>query len=142
MAAKAAAAMKDEDRLRELYAEVVRMPFPGGNLTKEWADAFTQTGRADWARELYELAADQMEKTSRPNPQLTQAQIEFLIGQQAFEAAEALLLEHYGSFIPESAAMIVKLYRAWGRLSRIETEMPKYFLPQGVALEVRFLSKE
>jgi tetratricopeptide (TPR) repeat protein len=142
IAAKAAAAMKDEDRLRELYAEVVRMPFPGGNLTKEWAEAFTQAGRADWARELYELAADQMAKTSRPNPELTRAQIEFLIGQQAFEATEALLLEHYGSFIPESAALIVKLYRAWGRLAQIETELPKYFLPEGVALEVRFLSKE
>ena len=142
IAAVAAAAMKDDSRLRELYAEVVRMPFPGGTLTKEWADAFTQADRADWARELYDLAAAQMGNTSRPNADLTRVQIEFLIGQKAFEAAETLLLQNYGSFIPESAAMIVKLYREWGRLDQIEAEMPKYFLPEGVTLEVRFLSKE
>jgi hypothetical protein len=140
IAAIAAAAMKDDSRLRELYAEVVRMPFPGGTLTKEWADAFTQAGRADWARELYDLAAAQMGNTSRPNADLTRAQIEFLIGQKAFEAAETLLLQNYGSFIPEAAAMIVKLYRAWGRPDHIEEELAKYFLPEGVALEVRFLA--
>jgi hypothetical protein len=141
IAAEIAGALKDEDRLRELYAEVVRMPFPGGTITREWAAAFEGAGHADWARELFELANEQLLKTNKPNPALTQAQIEFLIKQRDFEAAESSLMHHYTTFMPDAARLMVKLYREWGRLDQLDRELPKFFLPEGVAKEVTFLSK-
>jgi hypothetical protein len=140
IAAEIAGAMKDEVRLRELYAEVVRMPFPGGTSTKDWAAALETHGHADWARELFELAREQTVKTNKPNPQLTQAQIEFLIRQRDFEGAESLLAKNYSSFMPEAAKLIVKLYRDWGRLDQLDHELPKFFLPEGVTKEVKFLA--
>lgn len=140
IAAQIAGALKDEMRLRELYAEVVRMPFPGGTMTKEWAEAFEVAGHKDWARELFSLAAEQMSKTNKPNPALTQSQIEFLIRQHDFEAAESLLMRHYTTFIPESAKLIVQLYREWQRLDRLDQEIAKFFLPEGVLHEVKFLA--
>jgi Tfp pilus assembly protein PilF len=141
IAAEIAGALKDEDRLRELYAEVVRMPFPGGTATREWATAFEGAGHADWARELFELANEQLLKTNKPNPALTQSQIEFLIKQRDFEAAESSLMHHYTTFMPDAARLIVKLYRDWGRLDQLDRELPKFFLPEGVAKEITFLSK-
>lgn len=140
IAAQIAGALRDEMRLRELYAEVVRMPFPGGTMTKEWADAFEAAGHKDWARELFALAAEQMSKTNKPNPALTQSQIEFLIRQHDFEAAETLIMRHYTTFIPDSAKHIVQLYREWQRLDQLDQELPKFFLPEGVLHEVKFLA--
>ena len=140
IAAKVAGALKDEMKLRELYAEIVRMPFPGGTQTKDWAQAFEQTGHADWTRELYDLAEQQLASTGKPNGELTLAHIQFLIAQHHFEAAEDLLLKHYQSFIPQSAGVIVQLYREWQKLERIEAEIGRYFLPDGVRNEVLFLA--
>jgi hypothetical protein len=140
VAARVAGAMKDEMKLRELYAEIVRMPFPGGKLTREWAEAFASANHADWTRELYDLAEQQLMGTGKPDGELTLAHIEFLIGQKDFEAAESLLLKHYQSFMPKSAAVLVKLYREWQKLDGIEAEMGRYFLPEGVRNEVRWLA--
>lgn len=140
LAARVAGALKDESRLRELYAEVVRMPFPGGALTKEWAAAFEVAGRKDWTAEFYELAERQMVKTNKPNPDLTRAHIEFLIKDGQFEAAERLIMQHSGSFTAETPKLIVSLYRAWHRLEELDQELPKFFLTEGVINEVRWLA--
>ncbi len=140
IAAETAGALHDETLLRELYAEIVRMPFPGGALTGEWANAFTAASKPAWAAELYDLAEIHMQRTARANPPLTQAHIEFLITQKQFEAAENLLVRHYQSFTAQSPALIVRLYRDWQKLDGITAELPKYFLPEGVRNEVLFLA--
>ncbi len=138
IAAKVAGAMKDDTRLRELYAEIVRMPFPGGPRTTGWAEAFESTGHPGWAGELYDLADRQMQKTQKPNNEIIQAHIAFLIRQKSFEAAESMLMKHYYSFIPQTADLVVKLYREWNRLDQLDQELPKFYLPLGVEKEVRF----
>lgn len=140
LSARVAGAIKDEARLRELYAEVVRMPFPGGGLTKEWAEALASAGHGDWAGELYDLAERQMVNTSKPNPDLTRAHIAFLIAHDQFEPAERLLMQHCGSFTTEAPKLIVGLYRSWHRLDQIDKELPKFFLAEGVLNEVKFLA--
>ncbi|MDB6117854.1 MAG: Cytochrome c-type biosis protein CcmH/NrfG, partial [Verrucomicrobiaceae bacterium] len=142
LVARVAGAMKDETRLRELYADVVRMPFPGGTKTVQWAEAFEATGHADWSRELYDLANRQMERTQKPNGEILQAHIAFLIRTHQPEAAERLLMAHYYGFIPQTAKLVVSLYKEWGRLDQLDRELPKYYLPQGVEKEVRFLARE
>ena len=140
--ARVAGAMGDEPRLRELYADIVRMPFPGGQKTVEWASAFESVGHAAWAHELFNLADLQMQKTQKPSPDILQAHIAFLIRQHEFESAEQLLMQHYYGFIPQSAALVVNLYRSWGRLDQLDRELPKFYLPLGVEKEVRFLAKQ
>lgn len=140
LAARVAGALKDEARLRELYAEVVRMPFPGGAQTREWAAAFEAAGHADWAGELYDLAETHMVKTSKPNAELTKAHIEFLTAHEHFEAAEQLLMRHNGSMTADAPRLIVDLYRAWHRLAEIDQELPKFFLTEGVTHEVKWLA--
>ena len=138
IAAKVAGAMKDEIRLRELYAEIVRMPFPGGSKTTEWAEAFESAGHPGWAGELYDLADQQMQKTQKPNIEIIQAHIAFLIRSKNFETAESMLMKHYYSFIPQTSGLVVNLYREWNRLDQLDQELPKFYLPLGVEKEVRF----
>lgn len=142
LVARVAGAMKDETRLRELYADVVRMPFPGGQKTVEWAAAFEATGHPDWTKELFELAERQMENTQKPNPEILQAHVAFLIRKHDVETAERLLMRHYYAFIPQTAGLVVSLYREWGRLDQLDQELPKFYLPPGVEKEVRFLSRK
>ncbi|MDB6137055.1 MAG: Cytochrome c-type biosis protein CcmH/NrfG, partial [Verrucomicrobiaceae bacterium] len=137
-----AGAMKDETRLRELYADVVRMPFPGGQKTAAWAAAFEATGHPGWTKELYELAERQMERIQKPNWEIIQAHITFLIHAREFEAAEQLMITQYYGFIPQTAALVVSLYRDWGRLDQLDRELPKFYLPLGVEKEVRFLARQ
>ncbi len=138
LVARVAGAMKEETRLRELYADVVRMPFPGGQKTVEWTAAFEAAGHPDWAKELFELAERQMNRTQKPNPEVLQAYVAFLIRKHDVEAAERLLMRNYYAFIPQTAGLVVSLYREWGRLDQLDQELPKFYLPSGVEKEVRF----
>jgi hypothetical protein len=65
-----------------------------------------------------------------------------LIGQKQFEQAEALALRHYHGFIPQTPALLVKLYREWQKLDRLEAELPKFYLPEGVRNEALFLARQ
>ena len=142
VAVRVAASMKDESRLRELFSDVVRMPFPGGLKTVDWAAAFEEAGHGEWAAELYELAMEQMERTQKPLTDIIQAHVEFLVRRHDFEGAEQLLMKHYHGFIPQAAGLVLDLYRAWGRLSQLDLELPKFYLPSGVEREVRFQAEK
>ena len=139
--ARVAGAIKDEGRLREVYGEIVRMPFPGGQKTVEWANAFEAAGHGDWARELFGLADTQMQKTQKPFKEIILAHIRFLVRHQDYEAAERLLMRQYHAFIPQTAELIFDLYQNWRRLDKLDGELPKYYLPPGVEKEVRFQAR-
>jgi hypothetical protein len=42
----------------------------------------------------------------------------------------------------ESAKLIFELYQSWGKLTGIETELPKFHLPGGVKQEILFLTRQ
>ncbi len=137
---RTAAAMNDESRVRQVYADLVRMPLPRAPEIKRWCDALESAGHVGLAREYYALAAKRLTEAQAVSTELTLARIDFHLRQHEYEVAETLLQQNYGSFIPKAAEQIVALYRAWGKLGQLDAELPKYWLPKGVEHEVRFLA--
>lgn len=139
---RVAHAQGERHRVQELFAEVIRMPFPGGQQPVEWAHAFEQAEQPKLARELYLAALDKLDATNGLQPELWAAWTRFLIQQQEFEAAEAFLMKKNWAMVAESAKLIFELYRAWGRLDTITAELTKFHLPGGIAQEVLFLTRQ
>ncbi len=142
LAVRVAHALNDEAAVQELFSETLRLTFPGGAQTIEWARALEETGHAGLAQELLAAALQRLEDTTALQPELFAAQARFLLRQQDFEAAEAFLMRKSWTMPTESAKLIFELYQSWGRLSGIETELPKFHLPGGVKQEVLFLSRQ
>lgn len=129
--------------MAELFTSVSRMPFPGGQTqTIEWAQAFEEAARPELARELFENALTTLRQRQSQQPELLKAWVEFLIRRQDFEAAEAALVKDSWLVIHDAAPLVFTLYRDWGMLASLDAELPKFYLPGGVAREVRFLAAQ
>ncbi len=135
-------AMGDEIRVREIFSEVIRMPFPGGSRTVEWAKAFEDGGQPGLARELYAAALKRLENTNAAQGELWSEWVRFLIRSQDYATAETVLMKENWEMGMEAAKVIFELYRAWDRLPSIEMELTKFHLPGGVAQEARFLAAQ
>lgn len=142
LAVRVAHALRDEATVHELFSETLRLTFPGGAQTIEWARAFEDTGHAELANELLAAALQRLEDTAALQPELFAAQARFLLRQQNFEAAETFLMRMNWAMPNESAKLIFELYQSWGKLADIETELPKFLLPGGVKQEILFLSRQ
>jgi hypothetical protein len=142
LAVRVAHALHDETALQELFSETLRLTFPGGAQTIEWARAFEDTGHAGLAQELLAAALQRLQDTTALQPELFAAQARFLMRQQDFEAAETFLMRMNWTMPAESAKLIFELYQSWGRLTGIETELPKFHLPGGVKQEILFLTRQ
>ncbi|MCB1277162.1 tetratricopeptide repeat protein [Prosthecobacter sp.] len=142
LAVRVAHALHDEASVRELFSETLRLAFPGGAQTIEWARAFEDTGHANLARELFEAALQRLEGTASLQPELFAAYARFLMRQQEFEAAESYLMRMNWTLPAEAAKLIFELYQSWGRLPGIEAELPKFHLPGGVTKEILFLTRQ
>lgn len=141
LAVRVAAALHDETTVKELFSETLRLSFPGGAQTVEWAKAFEETGHAGLAQELLGAALQRLEDTAGLQPELFAAQARFLIRQQNFEAAEIFLMRMNWTMPNESAKLIFELYQSWGKLAGLEKELPKFRLPGGVRQEILFLNR-
>jgi thioredoxin-like negative regulator of GroEL len=139
LAVRALGALNDESGLRETFGRVVRMSFPGGRETVEYAEAFAACGRSGLAAELYGLALDRLRATAQIHPDLVKSYAKFLVGQRRFEEAETFLLQAHQGVTQGLPGILVDLYRGWNKLDRIGTELAKFHLPGGVAEEVKFL---
>jgi hypothetical protein len=124
----------------ELFSDVVRMPFPGGVQTVDWAVAFEEAGRPDLAREIFDNALTALRKRQSQQPELLKASIQFLIRHRDFETAESTLVKDSWIVNGDAAQLIFTLYRDWDRLEALDSELPKFFLPGGVEKEIRFLA--
>ncbi len=142
LAVRVAHALHDETAVQELFGETLRLTFPGGAQTIQWAQAFEDTGHAGLAHELLGAALQRLEDTAALQPELFAAQVRFLIRQKELEAAEIFLMRMNWTMPAESAKLIFELYQSWGRLTNIETELPKFRLPGGVQQEILFLSRQ
>lgn len=142
LAVRVAHALHDEAAVQELFSETLRLTFPGGAQTIEWALAFEQTGHTGLAHELLAAALQRLEDTAALQPELFAAQARFLMRQQDFEGAETFLMRMNWAMPAESAKLIFELYQSWGRLTGIETELPKFHLPGGVKQEILFLTRQ
>ncbi len=142
LAVRVAHALHDEAAVKELFSETLRLNFPGGAQTIEWALAFENTSHAGLAHELLAAALQRLEDTAALQPELFAAQARFLMRQQNFEAAEIFLMRMNWTMPAESAKLIFELYQSWGRLGDIETELPKFRLPGGVKQEILFLTRQ
>ncbi|MBN8417615.1 MAG: tetratricopeptide repeat protein [Verrucomicrobia bacterium] len=142
LAVRVANALHDEATVKELFSETLRLTFPGGAQTIEWARAFEDTGHAGLAHELQAAALQRLEDTAALQPELFAAHARFLIRQQDFEAAEVFLMRMNWTMPAESAKLIFELYQSWSRLKDIETELPKFRLPGGVKQEILFLTRQ
>ncbi|MBX7208353.1 MAG: hypothetical protein K1X78_08595 [Verrucomicrobiaceae bacterium] len=141
--ARVLAALDDRNAMAELFTSVSRMPFPGGQTqTIEWAQAFEEAARPELARELFENALTTLRQRQSQQPELLKAWVEFLIRRQDFEAAEAALVKDSWLVIHDAAPLVFTLYRDWGMLASLDAELPKFYLPGGVAREVRFLAAQ
>lgn len=141
--ARVLAALEDGDAMMELFADVSRMPFPGGQTqTAEWAQAFDEAGHPELARELFESALATLRQRQSQQPELTKAWIEFLIAHHDFGKAEAVLLKDSWLVINDAARLLFSLYRDWDKLAAFDAELPKFFLPSGVEKELRFLTEQ
>jgi hypothetical protein len=136
------AALGDRHSLHEHYARLVRLSFPGGTQTVEFAQSFVDAGRVDLADELYSLALEHMHGSASYHPRLIEASVRFLITQRRFEQAEAMLLRDGEGMTRELAEMLVTLYEGWGRLPQISKELVKFNLPDGVLARTLFLASQ
>lgn len=139
--AQAAAAMEDRHAMMEIFSDVVRMPFPGGNQTVEWARAFEEAGEPELARELFEGAAKALRQRQIQQPEVLKAWIEFSIRHHQFEAAESALVADSYLIISDAARLTFELYRDWDKLFLLDSELPKFHFPSGVVKEILFLAK-
>jgi hypothetical protein len=135
-------ALGERTVVRELFAETLRMPFPGGNRPLEWIQAFANAGEDQLARELFTATLDRLESTETPHPELFAAWIRFLIRHQQFEAAEAFLMKQNWAMVAETSQLTFELYQGWGKLAGVESELPKFHLPGGILKEVLFLANQ
>ncbi len=142
LAVRVAHALNDAATVQELFSETLRLSFPGGVQTIEWARAFEDTGHAGLAHELYDAALQRLEGTAALQPDLFAAYARFLVRQRDFEAAEAFLMRMNWALPNESAKLVFELYQSWGRLAGIETELPKFHLPGAVKQEIAFLKRQ
>ena len=142
LSVRVAHALHDDTTVQELFNETLRLTFPGGAQTIEWARAFEDTGHAGLAQELLAAALQRLQNTTALQPELFAAQARFLMRQQDFEVAEAFLMRMNWTMPAESAKLIFELYQSWGRLTDIETELPKFHLPGGVKQEILFLTRQ
>jgi len=142
LAVRVGNALHDEATVQELFSETLRLTFPGGAQTIEWARAFEDTGHAGLAHELLEAALQRLEDTAALQPELFAAHARFLIRQQDFEAAEVFLMRMSWTMPAESAKLIFELYQSWGKLGNIKSELPKFRLPGGVKQEILFLQRQ
>lgn len=141
--ARVLAALDDRDSMMELFANISRMPFPGGQTqTVEWALAFEDAGRPELARELFENALTTLRQRQGQQPDMLKAWIEFLIRHRDFEAAETALVKESYLVVNDTAKLVFNLYRDWDKLAALDVELPKYFLPGGVEKEIRFLAQQ
>lgn len=135
---RVAHAMKDRAIVQELFAEVVRMPVPGGSQTVAWAQALLDCGELQMARELYQTALDRLAATNSTQPDLTAAWARFLIRQKEHEAAETCLMKDIWLLPHDAAALLYELYESWGRLADIQQELRKFHLTGGIEKEVLY----
>jgi tetratricopeptide (TPR) repeat protein len=139
---RVAHAMNDRVVIHELFSEVARMPFPGGNHPVEWINAFEDAGEDGMVQELYQAALDRLDGTQSSHPELYAAWTRYLIRQKRFEAAETFLMRQSWAIVGDSAKLLFELYQAWGKLESLQTELPKFHLPGGVKKEVLFLTSQ
>lgn len=142
LSVRVAHALNDEAAVRELFSETLRLSFPGGAQTIEWARALEDTGHAGLAQELFSAALQRLEGIASAQPDLFAANARFLMRQGEFDAAEAFLMRLSWAMPAESAKLIFELYQSWGRLSGLESELPKFRLPGAVGKEVLFLARQ
>jgi len=131
----AAAALGREDQVRELFAEVVHMPAPGGERLAEWAAVFEKVGQAGLARELWEAGLRQARDTATLTPELAGGWVRFLIRQKAYPAAESFLLAHDYLLTRELPNLLYELFAGWGRLAEMRALVPRYRLASGIEKE-------
>ncbi|WP_409214471.1 tetratricopeptide repeat protein [Prosthecobacter sp.] len=141
LAVRVAHALNDAAAVQELFSETLRLSFPGGVQTLEWARAFEDTGHAGLAHELFDAALQRLEGTAALQPELFAAYARFLMRQREFDAAEAFLIRQNWVVPNEAAKLVFELYQSWGRLAGIETELPKFHLPGAVKQEILFLTR-
>ncbi|MBL9115097.1 MAG: tetratricopeptide repeat protein [Verrucomicrobiaceae bacterium] len=122
----------------ELFAEITQYSLPGGQRTLEWAAAFEQIGRPDLAREVFDLSLRRISRAYTPGADLIRSYSKFLIKQRDFEGAERLLMKHYATFLQDAAGPVIDLYTAWGREKSIRDELPKFFMPEGLLIEIQY----
>ncbi len=139
---RVAHAQGDRVLMRELFAEVVRMPVPGGSRTVEWAQALRECGELGLARELYQTALERMEATGGAPPEVVAGWARFLIVEKQHDAAEAFLLREVWQLPDQAAELLFDLYDSWGRLAQIDRELPKFHLTQGIEKEVLYRASE
>ncbi|MBV6500461.1 MAG: Lipopolysaccharide assembly protein B [Prosthecobacter sp.] len=139
---RVAHAMKDRTIVQELFAEVVRMPMPGGSQTAAWAQALQDCGELQMARELYQTALQRLEATQATQPDIVIAWARFLISQKEHEAAETLLVRDLWQLPNEAAGLLFELYQSWGRLADIQQELRKFHLTGGIEKEVLYLASK
>lgn len=149
LAVRVAHAMRDEAAVSELFSQRLRLAFPGGLQTADWAFgcvdwalALEETGHAGLARELFEAALQRLEGAATLQPELFAAHARFLIRQRDFEAAEAFLMRMSWALPEEAAKLVFELYQSWGRLDGIAAELPKFHLPGAVRQEILFLARQ
>lgn len=142
LAVRVAHALKDEARVSELFSETLRLPFPGGAQTVEWAKALEETSHPELAQELFSAALNRLDGTAALQPDLFAAYARFLMRQRNFDAAEVFVMRMNWAMPAESAKLIFELYQSWGRQGNIEAELPKFRLPGAVMKEVLFLSRQ
>jgi tetratricopeptide (TPR) repeat protein len=142
LSVRAAHALHDETSVQELFTETLRLAFPGGARTIEWARAFEETGHANLARELLEAAVQRLDATAALQPGLYAELSRFLIRQRDFEAAETFLMRMNWAMPAESAKLIFELHEKWGRLAGVEPALAKFQLPDAVRREILFLVRQ
>ena len=138
--ARVISALDDRNAMMELFSDVVRMPFPGGTQTVEWAVAFEDAGRPDLAHEIFDTALTALRQRQSQQPELLKAWVQFLIRRHDFETAESTLVKNSWLVNGDAAQLIFTLYRDWDKLAALDSELPKFFLPDGVEKEIRFLA--
>ncbi len=139
---RVADALGDRSIVQEIFAEVVRMPFPGGVQTVAWAKALEESGENDLARELYLAALDRLVATNGMQSDLSAAWTRHLIQRREFESAESYLMHALWTLPNEAPKLLFDLYAAWGRLSDVRAELRKFHLPGGIEKEVLFLAAQ
>jgi hypothetical protein len=139
---RVAHALNDRAIVQELFAEIVRMPMPGGGQTVAWARALQECGEVPMARELYQTALDRLEATNGTQPEIVAAWARFLVAQKEHEAAESILMREVWQLPNEAAALLFELYQSWGRLADIQQELRKFHLTGGIEKEVLYLASK
>jgi len=136
------AALGDRHCLDEFFAGLVRISFPGGGECVAQAEAFTKAGRKELAEELYGLALRRVRDTGASYPALVESYARFLIGEHRYEEAETILVQDCDGMAETLPTLLVDLYGAWKKLDRLEPELVKFHLPDGVWHETLFLASQ